>query len=136
MQIEEVVFPKEPFTRSLYRYQIKSPLSVVLVVEIGGKVIGSCIAFIKHLRNKKTKGRIYSIAVLEGYRKHGIGNQILLEAEKLLKKMGAEWITLEVTVTHTEVVEFYKNHGYKIFKTLEEYYEGQDSYRMRKDVLI
>src|SRR2546428_2561058 len=64
----------------------------ILVAEDGKKIIGFCGAA-KYDRGTGTIG--YGVAVLPGFRKRGIGSELLLAALDWLKKSGERFETLE-----------------------------------------
>jgi len=64
----------------------------IFVAEEGEKIIGFCGAA-KYDRGTGTIG--YGVAVLPGFRKRGIGSELLLAAFDWLKKSGVRFVTLE-----------------------------------------
>src|SRR5467141_2196586 len=64
----------------------------IFVAEEGEKIIGFCGAA-KYDRGTGTIG--YGVAVLPGFRKRGIGSELLLAALDWLKKSGVRFVTLE-----------------------------------------
>jgi ribosomal protein S18 acetylase RimI-like enzyme len=64
----------------------------VFIAEEGEKIVGFCGAA-KYNRGTGTIG--YGVAVLPGFRKRGIGSNLLLAALDWLKKSGVRFVTLE-----------------------------------------
>jgi ribosomal protein S18 acetylase RimI-like enzyme len=60
------------------------------------------------------RGWIYSLAVTSSYRQKGTGSILLKHAEKLLKKLGAPKINLQVMPDNKGVIEFYTKNGYNV----------------------
>ena len=70
------------------------------------------------------------IFVLDEYKKIGIGTKLLNEIEKLNIKN----ITLEVRESNEIAINFYKNNGFKIVSTRENYYGNENGYLMIKEL--
>ena len=82
--------------------------SLLLVGEIEGKVVCSCMAGYDGHR-----GWIYYLAVKPDYQKHGIALKVLGEAEKKLLEKGCPKIDLMVRKSNKNVISFYYKAGYK-----------------------
>ena len=78
------------------------------------------------------KAHLVSIAVLEEFRKQGIGETLLLKGMQSMKEdYGAPEFILEVRISNTAAIAMYKKHNCKIIKTLSGYYrDGEDAYMM------
>lgn len=60
------------------------------------------------------RGWINYLAVHPNYQRLGIGRRIVEEAEARLNAMGCPKVNLQVRTTNTNVIEFYREIGYKI----------------------
>lgn len=80
-----------------------------LVGELDNKLIASCMAGYEGHR-----GWINYLAVSPHAQRRGIATQMMVEAEKLLRKAGCPKINLQVRTTNLQVIEFYKSIGFKI----------------------
>jgi ribosomal protein S18 acetylase RimI-like enzyme len=74
------------------------------------------------------------------YRKNGYGKKMMLFIENYAKDNKLK-LSLNVHVTNKGAVIFYKKMGFKIIKTLDNYYNGQfegsnDAFRMEKIDLL
>ena len=78
-----------------------------LVGELEGKIIATCMAGYEGHR-----GWINYLAVAPQYRRKGYATQIMQEAERILRKAGCPKINLQIRITNTSVIEFYKAIGY------------------------
>ena len=78
-----------------------------LVGELEGKIVATCMAGYEGHR-----GWINYLAVAPQYRRKGYATQIMLEAERILRKAGCPKINLQIRKTNMSVVEFYKAIGY------------------------
>ncbi len=133
VRLEKIIFPKEPFTRGSYRYLLKSPNAAIFLCVLGGETIGQGTALANRLRNGKSKGRIYSIGVLEPFRRKGYAAMLLNAMEEYLEERTVAFITLETHRRHESSVSFYVKHGYVKTGDLPEYYIDGDGIRMRKE---
>ena len=78
-------------------------------------------------------GYIITIDVLEAYRRHGLGSQVLAEAERRLAANGVCEIALDTAVNNGAAIAFWQKHGYRILGTRKGYYPGGiDAYSMAK----
>jgi len=79
------------------------------------------------------KGHVISIAVLEAYRRQGIGKTLLQKAMEAMSLASARECYLEVRVANEPAINLYKKEGFEIVKTLVHYYiDGEDAYIMAK----
>ncbi|MHA1972255.1 MAG: ribosomal protein S18-alanine N-acetyltransferase [Candidatus Hodarchaeales archaeon] len=127
----------ERFFRSIYA---ELP-SAFVVAKINENIIGYTMARIEtgfssfSLLHRARKGHTVSIAVLEGYRRKGVGRRILKKSMDAMINQGATELFLEVRVSNTPAVELYKSMGYKILKEIPRYYRDLESaYLMAKKI--
>jgi ribosomal-protein-alanine N-acetyltransferase len=101
-----------------------------LVVSLNGHIVGYSASVLRG-----SEGHIISIAVHPNYRGIGIGERLLRENVKQLKDLGAKRVILEVKVDNIQALNLYRKLGFKIVKTLKNYYwDGADAYRMTLNV--
>src|SRR5208283_2096251 len=80
-------------------------------------------------------GEIDSIAVDETLRHLGIGQRLMEIILNIFKERGIKICSLEVSTTNEAAIFFHKNIGFKIEKTLENYYEdGANAYLMHLEI--
>lgn len=60
-----------------------------------------------------TNSYIWSIALLPGHRRKGLGKYLMLKAHEICKKAGVDQMILDVTVDNVAAYNLYKNLGYK-----------------------
>lgn len=70
------------------------------------------------------------IAVLDEYRRKGIGSKLL----NYICDMEIESVSLEVKSTNKEAIDFYLANSFDIAAVREKYYNGIDGYLMVKEV--
>ncbi len=108
-----------------------------LVAEIGGKHVGyiMCKSEYGFSNFKKLgfvkKGHVVSVAVLDEFRRKGIGKGIVEEAINGVKIKKCDELYLEVRYSNTDAVRLYESMGFIIRQKLKTYYrDGEDAYMM------
>lgn len=79
-----------------------------LVAEAGGKIIGSVVGGFDGRR-----GLVYHLAVVESYRKHGLGRALMNELESRLREKGCLRCYLLVTKDNDTAIRFYESSGWE-----------------------
>ncbi|BAB65224.1 MULTISPECIES: ribosomal protein S18-alanine N-acetyltransferase [Sulfurisphaera] len=127
-------YPYYFFVEHLKEYE-----AAFFVAEVDGEVVGYIMPRIewgfsnlKQLPTLVKKGHVVSIAVLEQYRRLGIGTALLQASMKAMKEVyNAEEVYLEVRVSNSPAINLYKKLGFKEVKVLRHYYaDGEDAYLM------
>jgi ribosomal protein S18 acetylase RimI-like enzyme len=130
LDLENISFKEETFHKSQLRYLLLKARSHVLVAEQKGGLIGSIIIL---LRPRISNVRIYSLNVHPGYRRVGIGSQLMEAAEKFAKENGFGNITLETGVENEAAQGLYRSKGFSVDKKLKNYYKnGEDAFHFIK----
>jgi ribosomal protein S18 acetylase RimI-like enzyme len=78
-----------------------------LVAEHQDRVVGSIMA-----GYDGNRGWLYAVAVLNTYRRRGIGFALVHEAESRLRAMGCRKINLQIRASNAAVTGFYERLGY------------------------
>lgn len=126
--IERVSFERPYPSSYLETLAYLSP-ETFLVVSLDGSIVGYSASVLRGF-----EGHIISIAVHPNYRGIGIGEKLLRENIKKLRDLGAKRIVLEVKVDNIQALRLYQKLGFRIVKTLKNYYwDGSDAYRMILD---
>lgn len=117
----------------------KYPKSFKIAVDSNKKIAGYCMWRVeKGLSNFSLrwtkKAHLVSIAVLDEYRKRGVGEVLLLKGMQSMKEdYDAPEFILEVRVSNTPAIAMYEKHGYSKIKSLKCYYrDGEDAFLMAK----
>ncbi len=131
----------EHYPRVFWEEHLRKWNKSFLVAELNGEIVGYVMCRIEwgwgFTKNKLLKkGHVISIAVRSNYRHRGIGRKLMVYAMKALKEhYGAEEIYLEVRVSNTPAINLYKKLGFKIVKTIANYYlDGEDAYVMAREL--
>ena len=85
---------------------------VAVVSEVDGKFAGSCEITPK--RGYSSHLGSLGISLLAEYRDSGIGQEMMLEAERQVRRLGVEVIDLEVFESNARAIHMYEKVGYKI----------------------
>jgi ribosomal protein S18 acetylase RimI-like enzyme len=83
--------------------------AVVLVAEVGGRLVGSIIGTFDGWR-----GNIYRLAVHPDCRRRGVARALVAEVEKTLAERGAKRITALVEKDHPWAMAFWEAVGYRV----------------------
>ena len=104
-----------------------------LVLEKDGGIVAFLIMEVRPNRRADT---IVTLDVRETHRRSGYGTELLIRAEEILRGYGVESYDLQVDVTNRGAIGFYNRHGFKMIRTLRNYYaNGNAAYLMVKELL-
>ncbi len=136
MEINLKTLP-EHYSDYFYESLLAELPEAFIVAEIKGKYVGyiMCKTEFGFSNFKKLgfvkKGHVVSIAVLDEYRRHGIGNILVEESVNGVKLRKCAEFYLEVRCSNKEAVRLYEKHGFVIRQQLNAYYrDGEDAYLM------
>lgn len=136
MEINLKTLP-EHYSDYFYESLLAELPEAFLVAEIGGKLVGyiMCKSEYGFSNFKKLgfvkKGHVVSVAVLNEYRRKGIGRGLVEEAINGVKSKKCDELYLEVRCSNTDAVRLYENMGFIIKQKLKAYYrDGEDAYMM------
>ena len=136
MEINLKTLP-EHYSDYFYESLLAELPEAFLVAEIGGKHVGYIMCKTEYgFSNFKKlgfvkKGHVVSVAVLQEFRRKGIGKGIVEEAINGVKSKKCDELYLEVRCSNTDAVRLYENMGFVIKQKLKAYYrDGEDAYMM------
>lgn len=136
MEINLKTLP-EHYSDYFYESLLAELPEAFLVAEIGGKHVGyiMCKSEYGFSNFKKLgfvkKGHVVSVAVLNEFRRKGIGKGLVEESINGVKTKKCDELYLEVRCSNTEAVLLYENMGFTIRQKLKTYYrDGEDAYMM------
>lgn len=117
LAVEEATF-SIPWTRKDFeREMTENNLAIYYVAVAEGKIVG--YAGMWHVI---TEGHITNVAVLEDYRKQGIGDALMDQLEQVALEKEMIGITLEVRINNTPAQRLYHKHGYRAEGLRKNYY--------------
>jgi len=153
----------ENYWYGFYQYVLSEWGDLFLVAEIGGKIVGYIMNRVEETHDRVLMGlenelepahkrsgpldvfkrvfsgsarvgHVISIAVLQEYRRRGIGSALMSEALKIFeKKYDVDSVYLEVRVSNQPAISMYEKFGFVKARIIRGYYrDGEDAYVMVK----
>ena len=117
LAVEEATF-SIPWTRKDFeREMTENNLAIYYVAVADGKIVG--YAGMWHVI---TEGHITNVAVLEDYRKQGVGDALMAQLEQVAMEKEMIGITLEVRISNAPAQYLYHKHGYRAEGLRKNYY--------------
>jgi len=134
LEIDEASFPGGiAYDANELAYFMNRAGAETIVIEEDGAIIAFLIMEVH--RNRRT-ATIVTVDVRKDSRRKGYGTQLLMRAEEILGDYGIEMYDLQVDVSNSKAIRFYKKHGFTLVRTLTNYYaNGHDAYLMVKELL-
>lgn len=140
MEINLKTLP-EHYSDYFYESLLAELPEAFLVAESEGGLVGYIMCKSEHgFSNFKRlgfvrKGHVVSVAVLDEFRRQGIGTALVEESVKGVKAHGCAEFYLEVRCSNTEAVRLYEQLGFIIRQRINAYYrDGEDGYLMAIDL--
>jgi len=129
LEIERGSFPKRnAFSKEYFQKLYQKYPQGFVVAEIEKEIVGYGIGQISG-----DFGEIISIAVKSNWRKKGIGTKLANFLINDFQKKGIKSVFLHVREKNREAISFYQKLGFKILKTIKNYYSnGDDAFLMEK----
>ena len=128
--IENTVFDTDRLSRRSFRHFVTSPTASLIVAELSGRIAGYALV---HYRAGTALARLYSIAVADVARGHGLGRRLLEAAEAAARARGCLYFRLEVREDNDSAIALYRSTGYRQFGRYADYYEDHcDALRFEK----
>jgi len=153
----------ENYWYGFYQYILSEWGDLFLVAEIGGKIVGYMMNRVEETHDRVLMGlenelepahkrsgpldvfkrvfsgsarvgHVISIAVLQEYRRRGIGSALMSEALKIFEeKYDVDSVYLEVRVSNQPAINMYERFGFVKARIIRGYYrDGEDAYVMVK----
>jgi ribosomal protein S18 acetylase RimI-like enzyme len=88
--------------------EIKQGQSIFLVAEADGKIVGTLLG-----THDGRKGWLNRLAVAQGFKRHGLARQLVIEVESRFDKLGLEVIACLIEGENTTSMEVFARLGYK-----------------------
>lgn len=128
-ELEAACF-NDPWSLRAFESEVMNPLSLWLVAEEDGKVVG-------YIGSQSVLGQadIMNLAVDADYRRKGIGSELVLALVEELKKQDVTIAMLEVRVSNAAAITLYESLGFTKVGCRKNYYfhPKEDAYIMRKE---
>jgi [ribosomal protein S18]-alanine N-acetyltransferase len=128
MEIENVSFASDAFSENTFLNLYHKCSDLFIIAEISRIIAGYIITC-----NLYRKWRVVSIAIDPIYRYKGIGSSLVNTTINQLKTSSNKSLELEVRITNSEGICFWKSLGFLPIKIIPNYYhDGIDALLMRK----
>jgi len=126
--VEERTFkPWERYPRGFIELLCDRCSDTSFVALVNDRVVGYVIACVE----RGCEGHIISLAVLDKFRRMGIGRLLLCTSLKALMKGCVNRVFLEVRVENYAAISLYRSVGFRTVAYLPQYYsDGGDAYKM------
>ena len=128
MEIEKASFPnREAWSKTYFEILYQKYPEGFIVAENRNEIIGYTIGL-----PRNDSAEIVSLAVSPDWRRKGIGTILTNSLIDHFKEKGLKEISLCVRTKNKKAISFYQKLGFKILKTIKNYYRnGDDAYSMK-----
>jgi len=120
LEIEEASF-KDPYPVNILM-DVYNLGAGFLVAEYDNIIVGYIIFWIRF----EDEGHIISIAVDENYQRQEVGSKLVESALKIFKHYNINLIKLEVRISNTGAIKFYKDQGFIEKEVVKNYYDDHE----------
>jgi len=130
VELENSVFATDRIRERQWRRHLESLTAEVFVATLEHRLLGAALLF---FRRDSRVARLYSIAVADGARRRGVGEQLLAKAERAAMRRSNRVLRLEVRKDNHTAQRLYERQGYRLVGEYPAYYQdGQDARRYEK----
>ena len=103
------------------------PKGQIVACDYSGRPVG----FLSSTKTDTFSARIVMLAVDRSHRSLGLGSKLITELKRISMMNGIYNISLEVRISNTRAMNFYRRHGFVPTEFLRNYYDdGGDALRM------
>ena len=128
--LERHAFTTDHLSPRQYRRHINNANACVLAAVDATGLLGKAVVF---FRRGSDIARLYSIAVAQSARGRGVGQALLVAAERAARTHGSRRLRLEVRQDNASAIRLYERLGYRRFGAYAKFYEdGADAWRYEK----
>jgi [ribosomal protein S18]-alanine N-acetyltransferase len=135
-RLDEACFAEEfRFSRRSMKRYVEASGAVVVVGETGGKLAGFVIVHIEDF-GESSYGYVVTLDVAEGWRRMGLAQRMMLEAERCVTEAGASGMALHVFTGNEGAIRFYERMGYERMGMQRRFYgkPGLDAFVYRREL--
>jgi ribosomal-protein-alanine N-acetyltransferase len=131
VEIERASFPqKVAYSKSHFEKLYKQYPDGFFVAWLSERMVGYIVGYIPN-----RSGYIDSIAIDPNYRLQGIGKNLTNSLLDHFKEKRVRTISLNVRTKNKTGIAFYQKLGFKILKTIKNFYRnGDDAYLMKREI--
>jgi len=131
LNIDKASFPPGiAYDSAELSYFMRREGAETLVAEENGEIVGFLLVDILARRRTAT---LVTLDVCEAHRRNGFATELFTVSEKILRDREIKRYELQVDVSNSVAIDFYKKHGFEIVRQLQRYYSnGHNAYLMAK----
>ena len=133
VEIEKQCFTDEAFSRQQISYLLTDYNTISLVAKINGELAGFVILQLEE-QNDREFGHIITLNVSSNFRRVGVAQKMMGEAEHLLRARGIVECRLEVRQDNHAAIKLYKQLGYVEIGVLDRYYGKKHGLYLKKNL--
>jgi ribosomal-protein-alanine N-acetyltransferase len=133
---QECFSPEFRFDRESMRAFAEEPDAIVRIALLAsGKIVGFVIVHLEPVEEKQ-RAYVVTLDVAEEYRRRGVAQRLLSQAEERAAAAGAQWMELHVFTGNYAAIRFYESSGYGRADLRRRFYgrAGMDAFVYRKDL--
>jgi ribosomal-protein-alanine N-acetyltransferase len=133
---QECFSPEFRFDRESMRAFAEEPDAIVRIALLAsGKIVGFVIVHLEPVEEKQ-RAYVVTLDVAEEYRRRGVAQRLLSQAEERAAAAGAQWMKLHVFTGNYAAIRFYESSGYGRADLRRRFYgrAGMDAFVYRKDL--
>ena len=133
---QECFSPEFRFDRESMRAFAEEPNAIVRIALLAsGKIVGFVIVHLESIEEKQ-RAYVVTLDVAEEYRRRGVAQRLLSQAEEYAAASGAKWMELHVFTGNSGAIRFYESSGYVRVEVRRRFYgrAGLDAFVYRKDL--
>lgn len=121
--LERHLFPDDAWPDEMLRAEIDSPYNVLMVADVGGRIVGYAAA--QALDGNDTAD-IHNIAIVESERGKGLGAELFDSLLGWARSRGATAFMLEVRADNDVAQSLYRSRGFEPIAVRPGYYQPAD----------
>jgi ribosomal-protein-alanine N-acetyltransferase len=133
---QECFSPEFRFDRESMRAFAEEPDAIVRIALLAsGKIVGFVIVHLEPVAGIQ-RAYVVTLDVAEEYRRRGVAQRLLLQAEERAAAAGAQWMELHVFTGNHDAIRFYESSEYERVEVRRRFYgrAGLDAFVYRKDL--
>lgn len=131
--LEQECFTLDRLSQRNFHWMVSRANSCLIVAECQEELAGYALLL---FHRGTSLARLYSIAVSQAWRGHGLGQRLLEEAQTRALSRNCAWLRLEVRADNPAAISLYEANGYQRFAVVEDYYEDHaEALRYEKRIL-
>jgi len=131
--LEQECFTLDRLSQRNFHWMVSRANACLIVATSQGTLAGYALLL---FHRGTSLARLYSIAVSQSWRGHGLGQRLLDQAQACALGRNCAWLRLEVRADNPAAISLYETNGYHRFATVQDYYQDHtQALRYEKRIL-